>query len=91
MTTKLVNTDGTEIPYGFEVLLKPYEVAAIMSVNVATVRKWAIDGKLRTVLTAGGRRRFPEPAVRAALEGDWERARSGPPEVGLVFMPDSDA
>lgn len=88
MTDKLLNTDGTEIPYGFEVLLKPYEVAAIMNVGVATVRTWANNGKLRVVYTAGGRRRFPEPAVRAALEGNWEKAGHGDPEVGLIFVPD---
>jgi len=39
-------------------LLTPAEVAAIMRVNAKTVTRWAVAGKIRSIRTIGGHRRF---------------------------------
>lgn len=80
MAEPLLDTHGKEVPHGFEVLLTPRDVAAIMRVDPRTVANWAREGRLRCVRTMGGQRRFPEAAVRAALAGDWEKAANGGPE-----------
>jgi excisionase family DNA binding protein len=80
VSIKLVDADGVEIDHLQEVLLKPGEVARILRVHPRTVRNWARDGKLASVYTMGGHRRFTEKVVRAALNGDIEGAR----EVTLV-------
>jgi excisionase family DNA binding protein len=84
----MVDLDGNPIPVGFEALLKPAEVAQLMRVDPRTVANWAKEGKLRCSRTAGGHRRFPEDAVRAALAGDWERAAHGKPTTDLIFVPE---
>jgi excisionase family DNA binding protein len=54
----------------FEPLLTPGQVAAIFSVDVRTVGRWAKDGKLTPVPTPGGHRRYKETEVRALLRGE---------------------
>ncbi|MFJ4828466.1 BldC family transcriptional regulator [Streptomyces sp. NPDC088747] len=51
-----------------EPLLTPGEVASMFRVNSRTVARWAKAGKLSTVLTVGGMRRYSEREVRALLE-----------------------
>ncbi|MFC9085376.1 BldC family transcriptional regulator [Nocardiopsis dassonvillei] len=48
-------------------LLTPAEVAALFGVNDKTVMRWANTGKLASVRTPGGQRRYFEPEVRALL------------------------
>ena len=50
-----------------EPLLTPSEVAAMFRVSTKTVGKWAQAGKLETVRTLGGHRRFREAQVRRLL------------------------
>lgn len=50
-----------------ESLLKPSEVARLFRVSPRTVTRWAIAGKLTTVRTVGGARRYSEDEVRALL------------------------
>ncbi|WP_396659531.1 MerR family DNA-binding transcriptional regulator [Microbacterium sp.] len=50
------------------------EVAAKLGVAVSTVRNWDSDGKLRSVRTPGGHRRFLADQVDALLETDPEDA-----------------
>ncbi|MEV6297836.1 BldC family transcriptional regulator [Actinoplanes sp. NPDC051861] len=45
--------------------LKGSEVAAIFGVDRKTVGNWARAGKLSSVRTPGGHRRYSEPEVRA--------------------------
>lgn len=52
-----------------ERLLTPAEVAAMFRVDPKTVTRWAKDGKLSSVKTLGGHRRYREAEVRAALSG----------------------
>ncbi len=59
-----------------EKLLTPSEVAAIFRVDPKTVTRWAKVGKLSSIRTLGGHRRFRELEVRALLLEAQEQARS---------------
>jgi len=50
-----------------EVLLTPAEVAALFRVDPKTVTRWAKSGKLTSIRTLGGHRRYKESEVRALL------------------------
>src|SRR5215472_17031624 len=52
----------------FTRLLTPAEVAAMFRVDPKTVTRWAKDGKLTSVRTLGGHRRYPEAEERALLD-----------------------
>ena len=56
-----------------EPLLMPAQVAAMFRVSPKTVTRWAKAGKLTTVRTLGGHRRYRETEVRALLNGGGER------------------
>jgi excisionase family DNA binding protein len=48
-------------------LLTPAEVAAAFRVDPKTVTRWAKAGKLHSIRTLGGHRRYLEVEVRAML------------------------
>ena len=50
-------------------LLTPGEVAALFRVDPKTVTRWAKAGKLSSIRTLGGHRRYRESEVRALLAG----------------------
>ena len=50
-----------------EQLLTPREVAALFRVSPKTVSRWAITGKLTSIRTLGGHRRFPKSEVLALI------------------------
>jgi excisionase family DNA binding protein len=50
-----------------ETLLTPGEVAGMFRVDPKTVTRWARDGKLTSIRTLGGHRRYRETEVRALL------------------------
>lgn len=52
-----------------ESLLTPAEVAALFRVDPKTVTRWAKAGKLSSIRTLGGHRRYRETEVRALLGG----------------------
>ena len=52
-----------------ESLLTPAEVAALFRVDPKTVTRWAKAGKLSSIRTLGGHRRYRESEVRALLAG----------------------
>jgi excisionase family DNA binding protein len=54
----------------YEPLLTPAEVATMFHVDPKTVTRWAKAGKLGSILTLGGHRRFRESEVRSLLSGD---------------------
>ena len=60
MTTRLLDT---------EALLTPAEVAAMFRVDPKTVTRWAKAGKLTSIRTLGGHRRYREAEVLALLAG----------------------
>jgi excisionase family DNA binding protein len=52
-----------------EALLTPAEVAALFRVDPKTVTRWAKAGKLSSIRTLGGHRRYRETEVRGLLRG----------------------
>ena len=50
-----------------EVLLTPSEVATLFRVDPKTVTRWAKSGKLTSIRTLGGHRRYKESEVKALL------------------------
>jgi excisionase family DNA binding protein len=53
-----------------EQLLTPSEVAQIFRVDPKTVTRWAKAGKLSSIRTLGGHRRYREAEVRALRDGE---------------------
>ena len=50
-----------------EILLTPAEVATLFRVDPKTVTRWAKSGKLTSIRTLGGHRRYKESEVKALL------------------------
>ena len=67
-----LNVDGNN-----ERLLTPGEVAALFRVDPKTVTRWAASGRITSIRTPGGHRRFRESEVRALLRGDSEPVAQG--------------
>lgn len=55
-----------------EILLTPAEVAALFRVDPKTVTRWAKAGKLTSIRTLGGHRRYRESEVKELLAGRSE-------------------
>jgi excisionase family DNA binding protein len=53
-----------------ERLLTPGEVATLFRVDPKTVTRWAAAGRIGSIRTPGGHRRFRESEVRALLRGE---------------------
>ena len=67
-------------------LLTPGEVATLFRVDPKTVTRWASAGRIGSIRTPGGHRRFRESEVRSLLSGDDsttepETSTSGQPAV----------
>lgn len=56
-------------PPQHEKLLTPAEVAAMFRVNPKTVTRWARQGRLTSIRTLGGHRRYRDAEVRDLLDG----------------------
>lgn len=50
-----------------DILLTPAEVATLFKVDAKTVTRWANSGKLTSIRTLGGHRRYKQAEVRALL------------------------
>ena len=59
----------TSRAFGVEALLTPAEVAQLFRVDPKTVTRWAKAGKLTSMRTLGGHRRYRESEVRNLLGG----------------------
>jgi excisionase family DNA binding protein len=59
---KVVNVSSDQ-----EVLLTPAEVASLFRVDPKTVTRWAKSGKITSIRTLGGHRRYKESEVKALL------------------------
>jgi excisionase family DNA binding protein len=57
-------------------LLTPAEVGEMFRVDPKTVTRWAAAGKIGSIRTPGGHRRFKESEVRALLDGDYSESSS---------------
>lgn len=60
--------------YEGQTLMTPAEVAALFRVDPKTVSRWAEAGKLPSVRTLGGHRRFPADEVLRRAEVPQQRA-----------------
>ena len=63
---------------GQENLLTPAEVAALFRVDPKTVTRWAKAGKLTSIRTLGGHRRYKESEVKALLKTIAPNTSSNP-------------
>lgn len=63
------NTTGTGTHGARDRLLTPGEVATLFRVDPKTVTRWASAGRIGSIRTPGGHRRFRESEVRALLLG----------------------
>jgi excisionase family DNA binding protein len=59
--------DGAQQGDDIEVLLRTTEVARRLQVSARTVLAWAQAGKLPSILTPGGHRRYPAQGVEQVL------------------------
>jgi excisionase family DNA binding protein len=78
-------------PDGF---LTPGEVAALFRVDPKTVTRWAASGRIGSIKTPGGHRRFRALEVRALLEGGMdsnEDATSNERQPGTTPTPVEDS
>ena len=66
---RVLEDDMTTRSPDAEPLLTPAEVAALFRVDPKTVTRWAKAGKLSSIRTLGGHRRYRESEVRALLAG----------------------
>ena len=57
---------------GVPKLLTPGEVADLFRVDPKTVTRWALAGKITSIKTPGGHRRFRETEIKALLRGEPE-------------------
>lgn len=62
-------TQASSALYPAEQLLLPADVAALFHVTPRTVTRWARAGKLTTIYTAGGHRRYRLAEVLAIRQG----------------------
>lgn len=62
-------------------LLTPGEVARILRVDPKTVTRWASQGRIQSVRTPGGHRRFYAAEIMGIAEGGtpWAKKLHGPP------------
>ena len=60
-----------------EVLLTPAEVAKLCRVDPKTVTRWAKAGKLTSIRTLGGHRRYKESEVKELLKATTPNQSGG--------------
>jgi molybdopterin-binding protein len=51
-------------------LMTPREASRIMGISYPTIKKWILDGKLKTVRTPGGHHRLSEASLRPYITED---------------------
>jgi excisionase family DNA binding protein len=61
--------DSKPSPAEADRLLTPVEVADVFRVDPRTVTRWAAAGRITSIRTPGGHRRYRESAVRSLLDG----------------------
>lgn len=60
---------GSSVPEGLDgQLLRTSDVAALFQVSERTVSEWARRGRIPSVRTPGGHRRYPADAIKDLLE-----------------------
>lgn len=59
--------------------IAPAEAARLLKVSPRTITRWAREGRLPSITTLGGHRRFPRATIEALAENQLNQAR------GVVF------
>jgi len=70
-------TEGLVIVESRDRLLTPGEVASLFRVDPKTVTRWAAAGRINSIRTPGGHRRFRESEIRELLRQDSARSGGG--------------
>lgn len=70
----LASLFGSQVPTGLSSnLLRTADVAALFQVSERTISDWARRGRIPSVRTPGGHRRYPAEEIRRIMrEADWE-------------------
>jgi excisionase family DNA binding protein len=82
-------TQDNRTQQGRERLLTPGEVASLFRVDPKTVTRWASAGRIGSIRTPGGHRRFRESEVRALLRGAESPTADVP--AGIPAQPTADS
>ena len=53
-----------------DILMTPREASRMMGISYPTIKKWILDGKLKTVRTPGGHHRLSEASLRPFIAED---------------------
>ena len=72
---------GAYVETNSERLLTPGEVAALFRVDPKTVTRWAAAGRISSIRTPGGHRRFRESEVNALL---YDGSTNGFSDTGVL-------
>jgi molybdopterin-binding protein len=57
-------------------LMTPREASRMMGISYATIKKWILDGKLKTIRTPGGHHRLSEASLRPFVTQDRKKPES---------------
>lgn len=57
-------------------LLTPREASRMLGISYPTIKKWILNGKLKTTLTPGGHHRLTVASLRPFLEADATRSET---------------
>ena len=57
-------------------LMTPREASRMMGISYPTIKKWILDGKLKTVQTPGGHHRLSEASLRPYITADRQKPES---------------
>ena len=68
-------------------LLTPGEVASLFRVDPKTVTRWAAAGRINSIRTPGGHRRFRESEIRDLLRQDGSKAATPSPRQASEDQP----
>lgn len=68
-------------------LLTPGEVASLFRVDPKTVTRWAQAGRISSIRTPGGHRRFREAEIRQLLEDDDASRAARQAGILIVELP----
>lgn len=67
--------EGREVNPDDHRMLTASEVAELFRVDPRTVTRWALSGRLKSIRTPGGHRRFSEHYVRSLLRGEQDQSQ----------------
>lgn len=57
-------------------LMTPREASRMMGISYPTIKKWILDGKLKTIRTPGGHHRLSEASLRPFISQDQKKPQA---------------